>query len=99
MKQGYQFDRETCPVCNEEVSANWMVRHLRRKHPLTVNASLYSSEQQERAEKEKIKGRLASALMIMDEKGHMDSERNLMMLGVYEWNSLQEVLLELVDYF
>jgi hypothetical protein len=34
MKKGYVFSREVCPVCNEVIPANQMVKHLKKEHPL-----------------------------------------------------------------
>ena len=34
MKAGYKFPVETCPECGKLVARNWMIRHLKKEHPL-----------------------------------------------------------------
>lgn len=32
MKKGFSYKREKCPVCDGELSENWIVRHLKAEH-------------------------------------------------------------------
>ena len=34
MKSGYSFDIVKCPECGEELYENWLVRHMKREHPI-----------------------------------------------------------------
>ena len=40
MKAGYKYARSECPVCGKEMADNWIVRHMKKEHPLLMGWDL-----------------------------------------------------------
>jgi len=39
MDKGYKFGKSECSVCGKNVADNWYIRHLKKEHPISNDAS------------------------------------------------------------
>lgn len=47
MKKGYHFRQGPCPVCGVPFASNWLIRHLKKEHPVRADEGLPEAISQE----------------------------------------------------
>jgi hypothetical protein len=38
------YEREKCPVCKQEYASNWIIRHMKKEHPLVEKPEIRKTE-------------------------------------------------------